>query len=130
VTFFRKKPGHLLYPGRALCGISVVPISACGRRSFATIRQESFRERAGFGPCAAASGCGWHKYARGHAAVFSGGRHATGAARFSAMAAQRAGAGAVTILGQPDALDIHAAHVTSIMLRACGRTTPMTACAT
>ena len=36
------------------------------------------------------------------------------------MAAQRAGAGAVTILGQADALDIHAAHVTSIMLRSCG----------
>jgi hydroxyethylthiazole kinase-like uncharacterized protein yjeF len=62
----------------------------------------------------------WHKYARGQAAVFSGGRHATGASRLAAMAAQRAGAGAVTILGQPDALDIHAAHVTSIMLRACG----------
>ena len=36
------------------------------------------------------------------------------------MAAQRAGAGAVTLLGHPDALDIQAAHVTAIMLSAWG----------
>ncbi|MAZ15724.1 MAG: bifunctional ADP-dependent NAD(P)H-hydrate dehydratase/NAD(P)H-hydrate epimerase [Ahrensia sp.] len=120
VTFFRKKPGHLLFPGRALCGDIVVADIG--------VRPDVFRDDP---PCIFENGpalwadtlprpnAGWHKYARGHAAVFSGGRHATGAARLSAMAAQRAGAGAVTILGQPDALDVHAAHVTSIMLHAC-----------
>ncbi|MAS07502.1 MAG: bifunctional ADP-dependent NAD(P)H-hydrate dehydratase/NAD(P)H-hydrate epimerase [Ahrensia sp.] len=120
VTFFRKKPGHLLYPGRALCGETVVADIGVRAEVFGDDPPSVFEN----GPALWAdalprANTGWHKYARGHAAVFSGGRHATGAARLSAMAAQRAGAGAVTILGQPDALDIHAAQVTSIMLRPC-----------
>jgi len=120
VTFFRKKPGHLLYPGRALCGdLVLVDIG---------VRTGVFQD---FSPSSLENGpavwreklpkpsAEWHKYVRGHAAVYSGGRHATGASRLAALAAQRAGAGAVTIFGQPDALDIHAAHVTSIMLRGC-----------
>lgn len=120
VTFFRKKPGHLLFPGRALCGELVV--SDIGVRSGVfnesppTVFENSPAIWRGALPRLDRD---THKYARGHAAVFSGARHATGAARLSAMAAQRAGAGAVTILGQPDALDVHAAHVTSVMLRAC-----------
>src|SRR5690606_33999817 len=58
-----------------------------------------------------------HKYSRGHAAVFSGPAHSTGAARLSAMAAARSGAGAVTLFSPPDALSINAAHLTSIMVR-------------
>jgi len=120
VTFFRRKPGHLLFPGRALYGEIVVADIGVRPGVFRDDPPSVFEN----GPALWADAlprpsAGWHKYARGHAAVFSGGRHATGAARLSAMAAQRAGAGAVTILGQPDALDVHAAHVTSIMLRAC-----------
>ena len=59
-----------------------------------------------------------HKYARGHVAVVSGPSGATGAARLSAMAAARAGAGAVTILSPPSAMAENAAHLTSIMLKA------------
>lgn len=118
VTFFRKKPGHLLYPGRTLCGELVVADIGVRDGVFAEMPPALFEN----GPALwrdmlPRPDAGWHKYVRGHAAVFSGSRHATGAARLSAMAAQRAGAGAVTILGQPDTLDIHAAHVTSIMLR-------------
>lgn len=115
VTFYRKKPGHLLYPGRRLCGDLIV--TDIGVRAAATA--QAFEN----GPSM------WalprhrpdtHKYARGAVAVISGPRHGTGAARLSALGAQRSGPGAVTILGHPNALDIHAAHVTSIMLRPLG----------
>ncbi|MCI5075947.1 NAD(P)H-hydrate dehydratase [Oricola sp.] len=120
VTFFRKKPGHLLFPGRALCGGLVVADIGVSAGVFRDEQPLLFENGPSLWRGALPKpGTNWHKYARGHAAVFSGGRHATGASRLSAMAAQRAGAGAVTILGPADALDAHAAHVTSIMLKPC-----------
>ncbi|MCK5750615.1 MAG: NAD(P)H-hydrate epimerase, partial [Oricola sp.] len=86
VTFFRKKPGHLLFPGRALCGDIIVADIGVRAGVFRDDPPSYFENGLALWadalphPIAA-----WHKYARGHAAVFSGGRHATGAARLSAM---------------------------------------------
>lgn len=118
ITFFRRKPGHVLEPGRTACGELLVKDIGIGVDTLDTIR-----------PAASANAPGlWraefprpsreqHKYSRGHVGVFSGGPTGTGAARLSAMAAARAGAGAVTVLSPPDALLVNAAHLTSIMLK-------------
>jgi len=121
VTFFRLKPGHLLLPGRELCGEIVVAdigipdtvLSDIDPRSFAN--GPALWHRALPRPATAT-----HKYARGHAAVLSGGPTSSGAARLSAMAAARAGAGAVTLLSPPAALQVNASHLTSIMLHRLG----------
>lgn len=116
VTFVRQKPGHLLYPGHELCGEVIVADIAVPDR---LIGDTGLVENAPAGwltdlPTPSASA---HKYSRGHVAVFSGGPTSTGAARLSAMAAARAGAGAVTLLSPASALQVNAAHLTSIMLR-------------
>lgn len=118
VTFVRRKPGHLLYPGRELCGeVIVADIGIADEvvREFAPATWTNGPDlwRA-FLPRPAAD---THKYRRGHAGVFSGGAAATGAARLAAMGAARAGAGAVTVLSPGAALAVNAMHLTSIMLR-------------
>lgn len=57
-----------------------------------------------------------HKHNRGRLVVLAGGPHNTGAARLTAAAGQRIGAGWVTLLGEPAACDIMASHETSILI--------------
>lgn len=117
VTFFRKKPGHLLFPGRGLCGETVVADIGIPAHVLETVRPTCRENAASLWrhllprPSAEA-----HKYSRGHVAVFSGPPTATGAARLAARAAARIGAGAVTVLSPAAALAVNAMHLTSIML--------------
>ena len=127
ITFFRLKPCHLLEPGRAHCGeISLIDIGIVSD-VITGIQPLTFRNLPAL----------WqddlpqpkrnqHKYSRGHTAVFSGGVLSTGAARLSAMAAARVGAGAVTLLSPSDALNVHASHLTTIMLRGVNHYTEIT----
>lgn len=118
ITFFRKKPGHLLLPGRPLCGEVFVADIGIRDDVLETLYIRLFENQPDLWdetfPRPKVSD---HKYSRGHAVIVSGPELATGASRLTAQAALRAGAGLVTIAGDEPALLVHAAHVTAIMLR-------------
>jgi len=120
VTFFRLKPGHLLLPGRLLCGSVRIADIGIEPDVLRIIQPKTFAN----GPALWAQdfpfpGVTGHKYARGHALVLSGPMHQTGAARLSARGALRAGSGLVTVATSREALPIHAAALTAIMTRLC-----------
>lgn len=93
VTFAAAKPGHLLMPGRDLCGRLEVCEIGVGLPKNAN----SFHNRPSLWldtlPVPEASG---HKFSRGHLLV-AGGADMTGAARLAARAGRRAGAGLTTL---------------------------------
>jgi len=118
VTFFRKKPGHVLLPGRMFCGeviVADIGIPAAVLDGF--VPSAVLTEPALWGDLLVPPALDGHKFTRGHALVVSGPATATGAARLAAMAALRAGAGLVTLASPPSALMVNAAHLTAIMLR-------------
>ena len=120
VTFFRRKPGHLLQPGREHCGEVVVAGIGIAASVLGTIKPRHFaNEPALWASHLKVPSIGGHKFDRGHAVVFSGGATQTGAARLAARAALRGGAGLVTMLAAGSALMVNAAHLTAVMLRRC-----------
>lgn len=118
ITFFRRKPGHVLLPGRLHCGpVEVadigIPASVLDR-----VSPQTFANAPGLWgrqfPIPKVEG---HKYSRGHAVVVSGGLSYTGAARLAARGALRAGVGLVTIASPREALAVNAAANLAIMVR-------------
>ncbi len=107
VTFFRPKPAHLLYPGRALCGHLTVADIGIPPRVLETIRPQAWHNTPLMWHLPQPS---WsdHKYTRGHALVVGGGA-VTGAARLAARAARRVGAGLLTLAVPEAAVPIYAA---------------------
>jgi hydroxyethylthiazole kinase-like uncharacterized protein yjeF len=118
VTFFRKKPGHVLLPGRIFCGeVTVAPIGIPDK-VLEMIPVRTFENvPALWGEVFPWPRLDGHKYSRGHAVIVSGPMHATGAARLAARGALRAGAGLVSVASPPDAVAVNAAHLTAIMVK-------------
>jgi hydroxyethylthiazole kinase-like uncharacterized protein yjeF len=135
VTFFRKKPAHVLYPSRGHCGeIVCVDIGIPTGMFHALVEQ---RQSGGLRrplcdeniapPLPPVPDPTTHKYKRGHCIVTAGPASATGAARMAARGALRAGAGLVTVVAAKDALPPLSAALTAIMVREAGDAAALTA---
>lgn len=111
VTFHRAKLGHHLGPGAELSGgLEVVPLGLerlvqPQAVALVTADAEALRKQAG------------HKFDHGHVVVIAGGVGRGGAARLSARAALRIGAGLVTLCCPAAALAENAARLDAVMLR-------------
>lgn len=125
VTFFRKKPGHLLLPGRKYCGEVIVRDIGIETEVLDEIKPQ----------CRENSPELWHdhlpvprlsdnKYSRGSVLIASGSIHSrpvtTGAAKLAAMGARRMGAGLVTILADTDTLPVFASQMMGCVLTEAG----------
>ncbi len=115
VTFLRRKPGHLLLPGRVLCGELRVADIGIPESVLQEIAPKTFENAPGLW----AEHFRWrgpedHKYRFGHALV-TGGATVTGAARLASRAALRVGAGLVTVACPGETLPIYALSTASVI---------------
>ncbi len=95
VTFVRLKPGHLLSPGRELCGRLLLAPIGMPAGVLARVTVSVWRNEPGVWRLRTERNSD-HKYVRGTVSVV-GGAVMGGAARLAAQAARRAGAGLVRI---------------------------------
>jgi NAD(P)H-hydrate epimerase len=119
VTFLRLKPGHLLLPGRSLCGQVRLADIGIPETVLQEVQPRAFANRPSlWGQAFPRPRTDAHKYTRGHALVVSGPADSTGAARLAARGALRSGAGLVTLLGSAAATAVNATHMTAVMVKA------------
>lgn len=116
VTFMARKPGHLLMPGRELCGaLEIFDIGIPSRILAAHEGSVAENDPLVWRGALPRSDMETHKFRRGHVTVFSGPPHATGASRMTALSALKAGAGIVTIAAPREALDVLSVTLTAVM---------------
>lgn len=117
ITFFRKKPGHVLLAGRILCGELVVADIGTPSSVWSQLQPNTFENAPALWLASLKQPLlGDNKYTRGHALVY-GAYPMTGAARMAARAAARMGAGLTTIVVPEAALPVYTAALTSIMVQ-------------
>lgn len=117
VTFERKKPGHLLYPGRRLSGqIHLVDIGinpAC----YTLIKAKIFENIPSlWGRALPTERAEQHKYNRGHVMVLGSRAPMLGACRLTSLAALRTGSGLVTLMAPKETYDIQAAALDDVLV--------------
>jgi hydroxyethylthiazole kinase-like uncharacterized protein yjeF len=118
VTFVRRKPGHLLLPGRLACGKVRVADIGIGDEILEAIAPRTFLlDPDLFAGAFPVPGATSHKYTRGHAVIVAGGLETGSAARLAARAALRAGTGLATLLTPPEGLAVQAAANLAVMVR-------------
>lgn len=141
VSFHTLKVGHKIGMGPMLCGdVQVVDIGLRGpdsgeramvgtppdpkrvRLAEPVFAQRPIPQRIWPGAAVAKLRGSGHKYDYGHVMVVSGGVGQGGAARLAARTALRSGAGLVTVLCPPAALQENACRLDAVMLRACADT--------
>ncbi len=95
ISFFRLKPGHLLLPGRTLCGETLLADIGLPEAVLEGIAPQCWRNHPSLWalPSHEVSA---HKYTRGHLTILAG-VSMPGAARLAGAAARRLGAGLVTL---------------------------------
>lgn len=118
VTFFRKKPGHLLLPGRSLCGdVVVAEIGMPGAILRGIDPATAENAPALWRGCLPGLSLADHKFTRGHAVVV-GGPLMTGASQLAARAALRVGAGLVTLAAPALAASVHRSGEPALLVEA------------
>ncbi|NTU77464.1 MAG: NAD(P)H-hydrate epimerase, partial [Alphaproteobacteria bacterium] len=118
VTFFRKKLGHVLSQGARHAGeIFVADIGIDASALKAALPRATENDPSLWLPLFPFPQPEGHKYSRGHALIY-GGSEMTGASRLATRAAQRAGAGLVTLAVPESARDFYAAALESALVRA------------
>jgi len=118
VTFHCLKPAHCLQPGRASCGeIVLADIGIPGSRRVDQKTVGELNTPALWPQLPGGHSVDTHKHRKGRLCVVSGGATSTGAARLAAMSGLRSGAGLVTLLSPPAAIQVNAMNATAIMLK-------------
>lgn len=120
VTFLRKKYGHVLVPGRQVCGEVVVadigiPDDLLKQIPKVELSYENLPLKGDWREDASTKPYWSHKYHHGHVVVL-GGKIQTGAASLSALSALRVGSGLVTIAAHPDTLTSYRAASPSLII--------------
>jgi len=95
ISFVRLKPGHLLLPGRALCGETLLADIGLPQSVLQDIAPRCWRNHPSLWALPSLD-IGAHKYTRGHLTILAGAAM-PGAARLAGSAARRLGAGLVTL---------------------------------
>lgn len=121
VTFFHKKPGHLVAPGRFYCGgADHVHVADIGVPSTVLSEMEPnhfSNEPSLWSNVYPFQGPASHKYDRGHLLVLGGKEPTLGASRLASLSALRVGAGLVTLAAPSESYPVQASALTDVMVR-------------